>query len=165
MTELMKVSSVFRNAGWSIIPESILEMKRGLDLERERLHGRPWLLVLKRDEIESDGSRYDRIELTETFDQASMAIEAAWNRLVATLKEDSQVRFGNREWRLVASGPEVKAFTVQAAKASRLHSAFHYGYKLTRGGFNIRYCVAHVVRVDPERVIDDDRWITYGFTP
>jgi len=156
MTQLMKVSSIFRNAGWSMIPESFFELKRGLDLERERLRGRPWLALLKRDEIESDGSRYDRIELMETFDQEEVAIEAAGNRLVAALEEDRQVRFGNREWRVVASGPEVKAFTMQAEKAGRLISNFHYGYKLMLGDFNIRYCVAHVVRVDPDRVIDDD---------
>ena len=96
------------------------------------------------------------VELTESYEQQSLAIEAAWSRLRVTLKEDKRVKFGNGEWRMEASGPKVKAFTVQAEMASRIRPIFSYGYKLRLWDFNIRYCVAHVVRVDPERVIDDD---------
>ncbi len=153
---LIPVSSVFKNARSSLISGAHFELQRGLFRERERLRGRPWLLLLKRNEIEVDGSWYDRIELVDTFDREKEAVDAAAVGLQAAFQEDQHKRYGAEDWRLEAKGPEVKAMSISGPRESRLRSAFRYGYKLRRFGLHIRYGVIDIVRVNPERVVDDD---------
>ncbi len=153
---VLSLSDVFRTAETSVIPKAHFELQRGLHLERKRLRGRPWLVLLRRDEIEFDGSRYDRVELVQTFHQTEEAKAAAWNRLCEVYFEDIKPELGNGRWTLVAKGPEVEPLTLPTPPPGGKQPVYRYGYKLANSsGLHIRYAVAHVVPVNPERVIDD----------
>lgn len=108
LSSLISLSSVCPCWKRKLIPSAVEALRRGVELERKRFRGKPFVFVGSRYEIDYDGP-LEYVDLFEGFETEDTAVGYA-ERWVVTARQAAltEASYGDYHWRWAAygSGPQ-----------------------------------------------------------
>jgi hypothetical protein len=139
-----------------LIPSAFAALNRGIDKERARFRGKPFVVVAQRHEFDFDGLT-EYLELLEGFvDQPPAILYARQKAEGALSRELSEPSYGDYQWQLVEAR-QPYPFNLPCPESSTVNRVFSDSFKVANGsGYDSKYIGFEVLYVTSAEIISPE---------
>lgn len=164
MTSLTPLSSVWSSWKGGLIPSAFAALQRGIQRERERFRGKPFVAVAQRCEIDYDGL-WKYFDLIEGFADQPTAVNHVRRQAEAALSSAiAEPSYGTYRWQVV--DPSVAPLFFQKGPNNpSINSVFCERFKVANGsGYDSKYFEFEVLHVTSAEIIGPELFSFVGGT-
>lgn len=152
-TPLVPLSSICPTWKQSFVPDAVEVLKLGMEAERARFRGKPFVVLVRRSEFNYDGLR-ESLEFLEGFPAADEALAHARSCAEAARNTTAnEPCYGDRRWRVV-DGPRTSQ-SQDRTETGPVRTIFVERFQMENGsGYDVRYFTYGVLEIQGPDIID-----------